>query len=174
MYSCNISMDENTAFVNTDGEFLIVPQQGDLLITTELGKLKVSPKEFVVLPRGLKYRVDVNENCRGYICEVFKSHFILPDLGLIWSNSLANPSHFEVPVAYFEDKDCKFTVITKNQSQFFSTEYNYSIFNVVAWYGNYVPYKYDLTKYNTLGSISFDFPDPSIFTVLTAQSDEPG
>jgi homogentisate 1,2-dioxygenase len=167
-------MDENTAFYNSDGDLLIVPQVGDLIITTELGKLKVSPKEIVVLPRGLRFRIDVNNDCRGYVCEIFKSHFILPDLGLIGSNSLANPRDFEIPTAWFEDKDCNFTVINKYQSKFFTTQYNHSIFNVVAWYGNYVPYKYDLNKFNTLGTISFDHPDPSLLTVLSAQSDESG
>lgn len=167
-------MDENSAFHNIDGELLIVPQQGDLFITTELGKLKVSPKEIVVLPRGIKFRVEVDGDCRGYVCEIFKSHFILPDLGLIGSNSLANPRDFQIPVAWYEDKDCKFTLINKYQSKFFVTEYDHSIFNVIAWHGDYVPYKYDLEKFNTLGTISFDHPDPSLLTVLTAQSDEPG
>jgi homogentisate 1,2-dioxygenase len=167
-------MDENTAFYNADGDFLIIPQQGVLHITTEFGKLNVFPKEIVVIPRGIRFRIDVESDSRGYVCEVFKGHFVLPDLGLIGSNSLANPRHFQSPVAWYEDKDCNFTVICKFQSKFFTARYNYSIFNVVAWYGNYVPFKYDLDKYNTLGSISFDHPDPSIFTVLTVPTDEPG
>jgi homogentisate 1,2-dioxygenase len=173
-YSCNISMDENSAFYSADGDFLIVPQEGELFIKTELGKLSVKPKEICVIPRGLRFNVAINKPSRGYICEVFKGHFILPDLGPIGSNSLASPRDFEVPVAYYEDKDCEFKMYVKYNSQFFTCKYEYSIFNVVAWWGNYVPYKYDLNKYNTIGSISFDHPDPSIFTVLTAGSDEPG
>jgi homogentisate 1,2-dioxygenase len=174
MYSCNTSMADNTAFYSADGDFLIVPQLGELLITTELGKLTLKSKEIGVIPRGLRYRVDVKENCRGYICEIFKGHFTLPDLGPIGSNGLANARDFEIPVATYEDKDCEFTVISKFGGEFFSCKYDYSIFNTVAWWGNYVPFKYDLGKFNTIGTISFDHPDPSIFTVLTAPSDEQG
>jgi homogentisate 1,2-dioxygenase len=174
LYSCNASMEENTAFYSSDGDFLIVPQHGELFITTELGKLHVKPKEIVVLPRGLRFRVDVDGDSRGYICEIYKGHFTLPDLGPIGSNSLANPRDFEIPVAWYEDKDCEFKVISKFCGKFFSCNCKHSIFNTVAWWGNYVPYKYDLDKYNTIGTISYDHPDPSIFTVLTAPSDEAG
>lgn len=174
MYSCNTSMNENSAFYSADGDFLIVPQLGDLHITTELGKMMVSSREIAIIPRGMRFRVDVDGNCRGYICEIFKGHFSLPDLGPIGSNGLANPRDFEVPVAWYEDKECEFTVISKYGGKFFSCKYEYSVFNTVAWWGNYVPYKYDLNKYNTIGTISFDHPDPSIFTVLTAPTDEQG
>lgn len=174
MYSCNTSMDENSAFYSADGDFLIVPQHGELFITTELGRLNVRPKEIVVIPRGLRFRVDVEGESRGYICELFKGHFNLPDLGPIGSNGLASARDFEVPVAWYEDKDCEFKVVSKFGGKFFYTTYKHSIFNTVAWWGNYVPYKYDLDKFNTIGTISYDHPDPSIFTVLTATSDEPG
>lgn len=174
LYSCNTSMEENTAFYSSDGDFLIVPQHGALHITTELGKLNVNPKEIVVLPRGLRFRVDVEGESRGYICEIYKGHFTLPDLGPIGSNGLANTRDFEVPVAWYEDKQCEFKVISKFCGKFFSCSYKNSIFNTVAWWGNYVPYKYDLNKFNTIGTISYDHPDPSIFTVLTASSDEAG
>ena len=174
MYSCNASMPENTAFYNSDGDFLIVAQEGILNITTELGKLNVGPKEICVIPRGIRYRVDVTSKCRGYICEIFKGHFTLPELGVIGANGLANPRDFEIPVACFEDKDCEFTVINKFHSKFFSCKYKSSIFNTVAWHGNYYPFKYHLDKYNTIGTISFDHPDPYIFTVLSAPTDEIG
>ena len=174
MYSCNVSMKENSAFYSADGDFLIVPQLGELFITTELGKLTVKGKEIAVIPRGLRFRVDVTGECRGYICEIFKSHFTLPELGVIGSNGLANARDFEVPVAWYEDKDCDFEMIVKFQGKFFSCSYDYSIFNVVAWWGNYVPFKYNLDNFNTIGTISYDHPDPSIFTVLSAPSDEPG
>lgn len=174
MYSCNTSMPDNSAFYSADGDFLIVPQQGNLSITTELGKINLTPKEIVVIPRGLRFRVDVDSECRGYACEIFKGHFILPDLGPIGSNGLAGIRDFQVPTAAYEDKDVDFNVIVKYHGKFFNASYKYSIFNVVAWWGNYVPYKYNLDNFNTIGSISFDHPDPSIFTVLTAVTDEQG
>jgi homogentisate 1,2-dioxygenase len=174
MFSCNTSMKENSAFYNADGDLLIVQQYGELHITTEMGKLSLKPKDICCIPRGLRFRVDVDGNSRGYICELFKGHLALPELGPIGSNCLANVRDFQVPVAWYEDKDCDFTVICKFGSKFFSSTYKHSIFNVVAWWGNYVPYKYNLDNFNTIGSISFDHPDPSIFTVLTAASDEPG
>jgi homogentisate 1,2-dioxygenase len=174
MYSCNTSMKENSAFYNADGDIIIVQQHGELQIITELGKLSIGPKEIACIPRGLRFRVDVNGNARGYICELFKGHLNLPELGPIGSNCLANTRDFQVPVAWYEDRDCEFTVICKFGSKFFSCEYNHSIFNTVAWWGNYVPYKYNLDNFNTIGSISYDHPDPSIFTVLTAPTDEHG
>ena len=174
MYACNTSMKENTAFYNADGDMLIVQQEGVLNITTELGKMNLRPKEIAVIPRGMRFRVDVSGNARGYICELFKGHLALPELSVIGSNCLANARDFQIPVAWYEDKDCDFTVISKFGSKFFSCDYKYSIFNTVAWWGNYVPYKYNLENFNTLGSISFDHPDPSIFTVLTSGTDEPG
>jgi homogentisate 1,2-dioxygenase len=174
MFSCNASMKENTAFYNADGDLLIVQQFGELIITTELGKLSIKSKEVACIPRGMRFRVDTNGNARGYICELFKGHFGLPELGPIGSNSLANVRDFQVPVAWYEDKDCDFTVIGKFGSKFFSCDYKWSIFNTVAWWGNYVPFKYNLDNFNTIGSISYDHADPSIFTVLSAMSDEPG
>ncbi len=145
------------------------------MITTELGKLKVDPLEIAVVQRGIKFKVDpLQERASGYLCEVYKNHFILPDLGPIGSNSLANPQDFEYPVASYEDLDEEWTIQNKFQGEFFSYKLAHSPFDVVAWHGNYAPYKYDLRKFNTIGSISFDHPDPSIFTVLTCPSDDPG
>jgi homogentisate 1,2-dioxygenase len=111
---------------------------------------------------------------RGYMCEVYKGHFVIPDLGPIGSNCLANPRDFETPIAWYEDKSEDWTVISKFQGKFFQYSIDHCPFNIVAWHGNYAPYKYDLRKFNTIGSISYDHPDPSIFTVLTVQSDDPG
>lgn len=108
------------------------------------------------------------------MCEVYKNHFVIPDLGPIGSNGSANPRDFEVPVAWYEDLNENWTVVNKFSGKFFTYETTHSPFDIVGWHGNYYPYKYDLRKFNTIGSISFDHPDPSIFTVLTAQTDDPG
>ncbi len=174
MYSCNTSMDENSAFYSSDGDFLIVPQTGTLTIRTEMGILKVSPHEIVVLPRGIRFNIAVEGNSRGYFCEIYKGHFVLPELGPIGANGLANARDFLVPVAAYEDREVDFTVICKFQGKFFKKHYNHSVFDCVAWHGNYVPFKYNLDNFNTIGTISFDHPDPSIFTVMTVATDEPG
>ena len=163
----------NQAFYSADGDWLIVPQLGDLHITTELGRLIVSPLEICVIPRGIKFKVDVapgadgKQQGRGYICETYKGHFVLPDLGPIGSNSLANPMHFETPTSWYHDNQEEWTIVSKYADEFFTYQQDHSPFDVVAWHGNYAPYKYDLNKFNTVGSISYDHPDPSIFTVLT-------
>ena len=186
VYACNQNMYK-TAMYSSDGDFLIVPQEGTLFITTEFGRMTVKPREICVIQRGMKFKVDLDpsmdqidvkaDNCpkaRGYICEVYKGHFILPDGGPIGANSMALPQHFQTPEAWYEDKAEEWKIINKYAGKFFEYDIDHSPFDVVAWHGNYVPYKYDLDLYATIGSISFDHPDPSIFTVLTAQSDEPG
>ncbi|CAN6667516.1 hypothetical protein TRVA0_039S00980 [Trichomonascus vanleenenianus] len=174
VYSAGKSM-ENEAFFSADGDFLIVPQEGDLDIQTEHGKLYVRPNEIVVIPRGIRYRVKLpNGPARGYILELYNNHFELPELGPIGSNGLANARDFEAPVACYEDVEGEFNIICKFDNQFNKATQQFSPFNVVAWHGLYYPYKYDLTRFNTIGSVSFDHPDPSIYTVLTAQSDHLG
>ena len=173
LYSCNVSMDENSAFYSADGDLLIVPQKGCLDITTELGKLLVSPWEIVVIPRGIKFHVKVDSECRGYINEIYRGHYRPIERGPIGSNGLANERDFMVPVAWYEDRKCDFTVICKFMGKFFSSQYDRSVFDTVAWHGNYVPYKYNLKNYNTIGTITYDHPDPSIFTVLSAATDDP-
>ncbi|CAD5207155.1 unnamed protein product [Bursaphelenchus okinawaensis] len=174
MYSCNTSMD-NQCFYNSDGDFLIVPQEGDLRITTEFGRLLVKPLEICVIPQGIRFRVDVNGDTRGYILEAYGTHFQLPDLGPIGANGLANPRDFEVPTAWYEDVDnTQYEIINKYQGAFFSASQEHSPFDVVGWHGNYTPYKYDLTKFMVINTVSFDHCDPSIFTVLTAPSVRPG
>ena len=169
---------QRVAMYSSDGDIIIVPQEGCLLVTTEFGKLRVPPKEIIVIPRGCKFSVDIeNSKARGWLAETFTGHFQLPDRGPIGANGLANERDFSAPVAAFEDDydlGLTWTIINRFCGKTFSYTQRYSPFNIVAWHGNYYPYKYDLNKFNTMGSISFDHPDPSIFTVLTVQSDTPG
>jgi homogentisate 1,2-dioxygenase len=162
-------------FYDADGELLLLPQQGRLRVATELGVLEVQPQEVLVIPRGLRFRVELLEReARGYICENFGAPFRLPDLGPIGSNGLANARDFLTPEAAYEDREGDFELIAKFAGQLWSARIGHSPLDVVAWHGNNVPYKYDLRRFNTMGSVSFDHPDPSIFLVLQSQSDTPG
>ncbi|MEO8043101.1 MAG: homogentisate 1,2-dioxygenase [Acidobacteriota bacterium] len=202
IYACNTSMTDRF-FYNADGEMLIVPEMGSLTIYTELGVIEVSPGEVCCLPRGLKFRVAIGDEggnpigregvgrqaqasenpkskiqnpkpARGYICENYGAQFRLPDLGPIGANGLANPRDFETPVAWYEDREGEMEQVAKFGGNLWACETDHSPLDVVAWHGNYAPYKYDLRRFNTIGSISFDHPDPSIFTVLTSPSGEAG
>jgi len=176
IYACNKGMGERY-FYNADGEMLIVPEMGRLGILTELGLLQVGPGSVAAIPRGLKFRVEPaadDKQCRGYICENYGQQFRLPELGPIGANGLANSRDFETPVAWYEDVEGKFELVAKFGGNLWSCEIDHSPLDVVAWHGNYAPYRYDLRRFNTIGSISFDHPDPSIFTVLTSPSGEPG
>jgi len=174
LYLANCSMQDRY-FYNADGEMLIVPQQGRLLIATEMGRLTVEPQEIVVIPRGVRFRVELPDGeARGYICENYGALFKLPDLGVIGSNGLANPRDFLTPVASYEDREGSFELVARFQGNLWRAEIDHSPLDVVGWHGNYAPYKYDLRHFNTIGSISFDHPDPSIFLVLQSPSDTPG
>ncbi|XP_073944957.1 homogentisate 1,2-dioxygenase [Choristoneura fumiferana] len=174
VYLCNKSMD-NSAFYSSDGDFLIVPQQGTLTITTEFGVMEVAPNEIAVIQLGMRFAVAVDGPSRGYILEVFDGHFKLPDLGPIGANGLANPRDFLTPVAKYHDEDnINFTIVSKYQGALFAAQQRHSPFDVVAWHGNYVPYKYNLANFMVINSVSFDHCDPSIFTVLTCPSTKPG
>jgi homogentisate 1,2-dioxygenase len=174
VYVANQSMTDRF-FHNADGEMLIVPQLGRLRVITEMGVLDAAGGEICVIQRGIKFRVELPDGQgRGYICENYGSLFRLPDLGPIGANSLANPRDFLTPVASYEDREGRYEVINKFQGSLWSAEYDHSPLDVVGWHGNYAPYKYDLNRFNTIGSISFDHPDPSIFTVLTSPSEIPG
>ena len=162
------------AFVNADGEMLVVPQQGALHITTELGLLHVAPGEIAVLPRGLVFKVSVQGPTRAYVCENYGAPFRLPELGPIGSNGLAHARDFLAPVAAFENTPQPTEIIRKFGGRLWRTQAQGSPFNVVAWHGNLVPVKYDTARFMTIGSISHDHPDPSIFTVLTSPSDTAG
>ncbi|XP_063386983.1 homogentisate 1,2-dioxygenase [Cydia fagiglandana] len=174
VYLCNKSM-ERSAFYSSDGDLLIVPQQGTLRITTEFGIMEVAPNEIAVVQLGMRFAVAVDGPSRGYILEVFDGHFKLPDLGPIGANGLANPRDFLTPVAKYHDEDnIDFTIISKYQGALFAAQQRHSPFDVVAWHGNYVPYKYNLANFMVINSVSFDHCDPSIFTVLTCPSTKPG
>jgi len=174
IYRANKSMRDRY-FYNADGEMLIAPEKGRIGILTELGALRVGAGEIAVIPRGLKFAVALGDaQARGYICENYGAQFRLPDLGPIGANGLANPRDFETPVAWFEDKDGACEIVAKFGGNLWACETDHSPLDVVAWHGNYAPYKYDLRRFNTIGSISFDHPDPSIFTVLTSPSNDAG
>lgn len=174
LYAATISM-RDSYFYNADGDFLIVPQEGRLRLKTEFGILDIKPGEIAVIPRGIKFQVILlDTKARGYICENFGLPFRLPELGVIGANGLANPRDFEAPTAAFEESHGDFTLIAKFQGHLWTAKLNHSPIDIVAWHGNYVPYKYDLSKFNTINTVSFDHPDPCIFTVLTSPSNTHG
>jgi homogentisate 1,2-dioxygenase len=162
-------------FYNADGELLVVPQLNALLFVTEFGRIAVAPGEICVIPRGVKFRVElVDGPARGYVCENYGAKFTLPERGPIGANCLANARDFKTPVAAFEDReeDCRLWV--KWCGGLYVAEIGHSPLDVVAWHGNYAPYKYDLRHYAPVGAVLFDHPDPSIFTVLTAPTEAAG
>ena len=174
LYAANAPMHERF-FYSADGELLIVPQQGRLLLRTELGIVEIEPQEIAVIPRGIRFQVLLPDGeARGYVCENFGALLRLPDLGPIGSNGLANPRDFLTPVAAYEDLEGEFTLTAKFCGKLWNARIGHSPLDVVAWHGNYAPYKYDLRHFNAIGSISHDHPDPSIFLVLHSPSDTPG
>jgi len=165
----------NRAFVSADGELLILPEQGSLRLLTEMGRIDIAPGQVALIPRGVRFRVELPDGkARGYMAENHGQPFRLPDLGPIGSNGLANPRDFETPVAWFEDVEGDYELVQKFLGACWSTNLGRSPLDVVAWHGNLAPCRYDLKHFNTVGSVSFDHPDPSIFTVLTSPSDVPG
>ncbi|ERS97114.1 homogentisate 1,2-dioxygenase [Sporothrix schenckii ATCC 58251] len=190
VYAANQSMDSHTAFYSADGDLLIVPQAGVLDIRTEMGWLLVRPLEICVIPRGVRFQVHIAKAAdgddsgggmaRGYALELYQGHFQLPELGPIGSNGLANARDFQVPVACFDEPaaahaaEPAYVLRAKVNRRIYRATQPHSPFDVVAWQGFYYPYKYDLGRFNVIGSISFDHPDPSIFTVLTAPSEHAG
>ncbi len=174
LYAANRSMTRRV-FCDADGELLIVPQHGRQRFVTELGVIDAQPNEIVVIPRGMRFRVELPDGpARGYICENFGADFRLPERGPIGSNGLANARDFLTPVAAYEDVEGQYELVAKFMGNLWSAGMDHSPLDVVAWHGNYVPYKYDLRRFNAIGSISFDHPDPSIFLVLHSASDTPG
>ncbi|KAF2362906.1 Homogentisate 1-2-dioxygenase [Trinorchestia longiramus] len=173
VYLCNTSMI-NSAFCNADGDLLIVPQQGSLELTTEFGRMVLTVGEIAVVQQGMRFAVAVVGVSRGYVLEVYNAHFVLPNLGPIGANGLASPRDFLAPVARYEDWEGEFKIIQKYQNHLFEAAQGHSCFDVVAWHGNYYPYKYDLSKFMVINSTAFDHCDPSIFTVLTCPSTTPG
>jgi len=173
LYRANASMD--AVFFDCDGELLIVPESGRLGIDTELGRLEIGPLQIAVIPRGMRFRVELlDASARGYLCENHGCALRLPELGPIGSNGLANPRDFQAPVARYEDRGGPVRLVQKFLGELWACELDHSPLDVVAWHGNLVPYSYDLRRFNTLGTVSFDHPDPSIFTVLTSPGSVPG
>ncbi len=175
LYVLNHSMTRY--FCNADGEMLFVPQAGELILRTEMGSLEVAPGEIASIPRGVKFQVNKTQDtqtARGYVCENYARPFELPSLGAIGSNGLANSRDFLAPVAAYEEVQGGFEIVVKMHGRIFSAKLSHSPFDVVAWHGNYAPYKYDLAKFMVINSVSFDHPDPSIFTVLTSPSELTG
>lgn len=174
LYAANRSM-QGRFFYNADAEMLLVPQLGRLRLATEMGLIELAPLEIAVLPRGVRFRVELlDAQARGYLLENFGAPLRLPELGPIGSNGLANARDFLTPVAWYEDIEGDFELIAKFSGGFWRAPLTHSPLDVVAWHGTHAPYKYDLRHFNTIGSISYDHPDPSIFTVLTSPSDSPG
>ena len=174
VYVCNRDMEDDY-FFNADGELLIVPQEGRLNIFTEMGKFELSPNEICLVPRGMIFKVTLADGrARGYVCENYGAKFTLPDRGPIGANCLANPRDFKTPVAAYEDKETACRLQVKWCGKFYETPIGHSPLDVVAWHGNYAPFKYDLATFSPVGAIAFDHPDPSIFTVLTAPTEEAG
>ncbi|MFF7025286.1 homogentisate 1,2-dioxygenase [Streptomyces klenkii] len=177
LYAANASMTDRV-FSDADGELLIVPERGGLLLRTEFGLLRAEPGHVALIPRGVRFRVELlDATARGYVCENYGQPFVLPELGPIGANGLANARDFLAPVAAYEDSDNTagpVEVVNKFCGNLWTATYDHSPLDVVAWHGNLVPYIYDLRRFNVLGSISYDHPDPSIFTVLTSPSDTPG
>ncbi len=171
VYAANRNMIDRY-FYDADGEMLIVPQLGGLVFHTELGALAVAPGEICVIPRGIKFRVELlDEAARGYICENYGAMFRLPELGPIGANGLANSRDFQTPHAAYEDIEGEYTVLAKFCGKLWEAQFDHSPLDVVAWHGNYAPYKYDLARFNCINSVTFDHPDPSIYTVLTSPSE---
>lgn len=174
LYRANRSMKDRF-FYNADGELLIVPQLGGLHLRTECGELEVKPGEIAVIPRGMKFTVDLtDETARGYICENYGTPLELPERGPVGANGYANDRDFQYPVAAYEDLEGDFELVTKFGGGLYSASLDHSPLDVVAWVGNSAPYKYELSRFNVMNTVSFDHPDPSIFTVLTSPSQTPG
>lgn len=174
IYQCGLSMTTRY-FSNSDGELLFVPYKGQMRLHTEFGLLELSPGMIAVIPRGVRFKVELlTDIAAGYLCENAGPPLTLPELGPIGANGLANPRHFLYPKAAFEDTEGDIELVCKFQHRLWVAKSNHSPLNVVAWHGNYAPYCYDLSLFNTINTVSFDHPDPSIFTVLTSPSDTLG
>ncbi|MGL5741079.1 MAG: homogentisate 1,2-dioxygenase [Legionella sp.] len=174
LYHCTHSM-QNKYFANNDGEMLFVPYAGEINLHTEFGKLNVCPGMIAVIPRGIKFKMElVSHETQGYLCENNGNPLTLPQLGAIGANGLANPRHFQYPVAAFEQNQTDVILICKYQNKLWTAKCDHSPLNVVAWHGNYAPYCYDLSLFNTINTVSFDHPEPCIFTVLTSENNTPG
>jgi homogentisate 1,2-dioxygenase len=174
LYGANRSMEQRY-FYCADGELLLIPQSGQLLLRTECGRLQLQPGEIAVIPRGMKFAVDLlSETARGYVAENYGAPFILPERGPVGSNGFANDRDFHYPVAAYEDVEGECELLCKFAGGFYRAPMDHSPLDVVAWTGNSAPYKYDLSRFNVIGTVSYDHPDPSIYTVMSSPSDTEG
>jgi homogentisate 1,2-dioxygenase len=174
VYRANRDM-ERRCFADADGELLFIPERGRLTLVTEMGRIEAAPGEIALVPRGVRFRALLPDGeARGYVAENHGALFRLPELGPIGANGLANPRDFLTPLAAFEDSDAPTELVQKYLGSLWTTNLDHSPLDVVAWHGNLAPWKYDLARFNAIGTVSFDHPDPSIFTVLTSPSDVPG
>jgi len=174
LYAATADMVD-TSFCNIDGDLLLVPEHGRLHVRTELGRLQVAPGEILILPRGIRFQVSLPDGAaRGWVGELFDGHFQLPERGPVGANGMADERHFLAPVADFDDDPRPWTIVVRQGGRLWQTTSPHSPFDVVAWHGSYVPFKYDLMRFNSLGSVSFDHVDPSILTVLTSPMDTTG
>ncbi|PLW82406.1 homogentisate 1,2-dioxygenase [Kineobactrum sediminis] len=174
LYAANQSMG-NRFFYCADGEWLLIPQQGALLLRTECGRLLLQPGDIGVIPRGMKFAIDLPAGpVRGYVCENYGAPLILPERGPVGANGFANDRDFQYPVAAYEDVEGDFELLCKFAGNLYRAPIGHSPLDVVAWTGNSAPYKYELARFNVMGSVSYDHPDPSIYTVLTSPSDTAG
>ena len=174
-YQFNRVMDRSF-FYNADGELIFVPEKGSIELRTEMGVLCVCPMEIAVIPRGVKFQVLPGSKGwhRGYLGENMGFALQLPNLGPLGANALAHPRDFQYPVAAFEEQKTECEIMIKFNHHFWKYSQGHSPLDVVAWHGNYAPYKYDLRNFNTMGTVSKDHPDPSIYTVLSSPSHRPG
>jgi homogentisate 1,2-dioxygenase len=165
------------ALYSADGDLMLIPDTGALEVRTELGLMRVAPGQLAVVPRGLLMSVGVPDGvARGLVLEVYARHFQLPERGVIGANGLADERHFESPVAAYEDREVEggYRIVAKMGGRLWQGRKSHSPFDVVGWHGDYLPYRYDLSKFNAMGTVTWDHPDPSIFTVLSAPLDHPG
>ncbi len=174
LYAANADMVD-TAFSNIDGDLLVVPERGRLHVRTELGRLVVEPGEILIMPRGIRFQVLLPDGeGRGWVGELFDGHFQLPERGPVGANGMADERHFLAPVAEFEDDVRPWRIVVRQGGQLWEATSPHSPFDVVAWHGSYTPFKYDLMRFNSMGSVSWDHVDPSILTVLTCPADTHG
>lgn len=179
VYAASTSMSAKGRFLrNADADMLLLPQEGRLIIKSELGELEVEPWELALVPRGITFQVNLasgTSHARGYFLENFGDHFVVPDLGPIGvSSGLAHPRHFLAPEAQYEELKGNFELVSKFLGRLYRSPLSHSPLDVVAWYGSHVPCKYDMRLFMALNTVTYDHPDPSIGTVLSAYTASPG
>lgn len=168
-YAATRSM-ESRAFYSADGDLLILPERGAFTLLTELGALAVAPGSLAIVPRGLAFSILLHdEPIRGYVAEPFGGGFRLPERGPVGANGLADARHFHAPAAWHEDRLAPgFTLVAKLGGALHAAPLDHTPFDVAGWFGNHVPYVYDLADFSPVGNTLLDHGDPSIYCVLSA------